>query len=268
MIEHTTQTGIETPQQEDPAYVAAMIAKAEGTTTEPQTTQETTNEKIYAGKYKSVEELEKGYAELQKAFSKRAEPSTQTTEETKGTPEESLKISEEAAEKTLEQRGLDIATFSKEFEETGVLSEDSYASLDKAGIPKDMVDAYIEGLQLKAQQMTLRVFDTAGGQEDYQKMVEWAKNGLSVEERKVYNDTFESGDINKMLMAVKGLKASYEESYGKQPNLLSGEASSSTVTQGFKSKAEMLAAMSDPRYAKDPAFRKEVETKLSRSNLF
>ena len=267
MIEHTTQTGPETPQQEDPAYVAAMIAKVEGTTTEPQTTQETTEEKLYAGKYKSVDELEKGYAELQKAFSKRAEPNPQTQEEAKNTPEESLKISEEAAEETLEQRGLDIATFSKEFEETGVLSEDSYASLDKAGIPKDMVDAYIEGLQLKAQQLTTRVFDTAGGEEDYRKMVEWAKAGLSKEEQKVYNDTFESGDINKMVMAVKGLKASYEAEYGKQPRLLSGEASNSSAV-GFSSKAEMIAAMSDQRYSKDPAYRKAVEAKISHSNLF
>ena len=35
----------------------------------------------------------------------------------------------------------------------------------------------------------------------------------------------------------------------------------------FESMAQVVAAMQDPLYASDPAFRKQVEEKLSRSNV-
>ena len=268
MEQFNLTTGPETPQQEDPQHVEAMLAAADkvagNTPEEPQIQSE---DKLYAGKYKSIEELEKGYAELQKAFSKRSEPTPQTTEETKDTPENPLKISEEGAEEALEQRGLDIDNFTQEFQEKGELSKESYEALAKAGITQEMVDTYIEGIQLKAQQMTTRVFDTAGGEENYQKMIEWAKQGMPISERKVYNETFETGDINKILLAVKGLKASYEDAFGKQPQLLNSDGASGGVS-GFNSKAEMKAAMSDPRYSKDPAYRKEVEQKVLHSTFF
>lgn len=269
MEQFNLTTGVETPQQEDPKHVEAMLAaadKAAGITpAEPQAPEQ--DNKVYAGKYKSVEELEKGYAELQKAFSKRSEPAQQDREETKAEADNPLKIDETEATEVLESKGLDLETFTQEFQEKGELSKESYETLAKAGIPQEMVDAYIEGIQLKAAQMTTRVFDTAGGEESYQKMIEWAKTGMPVSERKVYNETFETGDINKILLAVKGLKASYEDAFGKQPQLLNSEGSSSGVS-GFNSKAEMKAAMSDPRYSKDPAYRKEVETKVLHSTFF
>ena len=270
MEQFNLTTGVETPQQEDPKYVEAMLAaadKAAGTpTAEPQQpTQD--DSKLYAGKYKSIEELEKGYAELQKAFSKRNEPAQQDQKETKAEADNPLKIDETEASDVMESKGLNLETFTQEFQEKGELSKESYETLAKAGIPQEMVDAYIEGIQLKAAQMTTRVFDTAGGEESYQKMIEWAKTGMPVSERKVYNETFETGDINKILLAVKGLKASYEDAFGRQPQLLNSEGSSGGVS-GFNSKAEMKAAMSDPRYSKDPAYRKEVETKVLHSTFF
>jgi hypothetical protein len=36
----------------------------------------------------------------------------------------------------------------------------------------------------------------------------------------------------------------------------------------FESTAELTAAMSDPRYAKDPAYRQTVADKLAKSSLF
>ena len=38
-----------------------------------------------------------------------------------------------------------------------------------------------------------------------------------------------------------------------------------TASDIFESSAQVIEAMNDPRYAKDPAFRKQVEDKIARS---
>ena len=38
-----------------------------------------------------------------------------------------------------------------------------------------------------------------------------------------------------------------------------------TNSDVFESSAQVIDAMNDPRYSKDPAYRKEVEEKLARS---
>jgi len=260
-----TTTGPETPQQENPEYVAAMVAKADGLSGEPQVPQ--VEDKLLAGKYKSVEELEKGYAELQKAFSsKQQQPAAKEAE----TVENPLTIPEatEQASELLESKGLDITAFNQEWQETGTLSDSSYEQLAKAGIPPEMVNAYIEGQQLKAELLTTRVFDTAGGHEDYVKLVTWAKDNLPKSEVDAYNSVVSSEDINQIILAVKGLKATYEDKYGKNPQLITGDATSNSSGEAYTSKAQMRVDMSDPRYKKDPAFRAEVERKLARSTIF
>lgn len=266
-----TTTGPETPQQENPDYVASMVAKADGVTVEPQAPTVEDPPKLLAGKYKSIEELEKGYQELQKAFSSNKQQQQPTTPPTNEADANPLTIPEaEAAEAgdVLEAKGLDISTFNNEFQEKGELSEDSYEQLAKAGIPKEMVDAYIEGQQLKADLLTTRVFDNAGGKEDYIKMVTWAKDNLPKTEVDAYNNVINSEDVNQIILAVRGLKATYEDKYGKAPQLITGEATSSSSGEAYTSKAQMKADMSDPRYIKDSAFRAEVERKLLRSNIF
>ena len=39
------------------------------------------------------------------------------------------------------------------------------------------------------------------------------------------------------------------------------------TTEAFRSQAELVAAMSDPRYEKDPAYRQDLYDKLERSDV-
>jgi hypothetical protein len=48
--------------------------------------------------------------------------------------------------------------------------------------------------------------------------------------------------------------------------MLTGKAPTSQV-QGFRSQAELVRAMSDPRYDSDPAYRADVAAKLEISDL-
>lgn len=269
MIEIQGTTGAE-PTPEDPAYIQEMVNKADGVQTPSDNSP--LQDKLFADKYKSVEDLEKGYRELQKAFSSKATPPP-IADETP--PADPLKIQEptdedqKLAADTLADKGLDITGFNREWQETGELSAESYEKLQKSGIPKEMVDAYIEGQQVIAERLTTRVFDTAGGKDEYVALIEWAKTGLSSEERTTYNTITESGDINTILLAVKGLKATMEDARGKAPRLLSADGQgSSTNSDTYKSQKQLTTAMSDKRYSNDPAYRAEVIEKLSRSNLF
>ena len=45
-----------------------------------------------------------------------------------------------------------------------------------------------------------------------------------------------------------------------------GTKAAQTV-DGFRSQAEVVAAMSDPRYERDPAYRQDLYDKLERSNV-
>ncbi len=62
--------------------------------------------------------------------------------------------------------------------------------------------------------------------------------------------------------AVEHLKTAYtSEGRGPADMQLQGTPVTGAIT-GFRSQAEMLEAMSDPRFDKDPAYRQDVERRV------
>lgn len=211
-------------------------------------------------KFKSAEDMAKAYSELE---SKLGQPQQQQeTEEVAVTGEES---SSEVAE-LLDNKGLDFDVFQQEYNETGQLSPDAYQALEEAGFPESMVDSWIAGQNALASQMTTEMYDIAGGGEEYAQMVQWASDNLPENEVSAYNVTMESGDPNLIRLAVQGLNARYRSE--AEPTLLQGGTGAVSTGGRFDSTAELTAAMSDPRYAKDPAYRQAIADKLAKSSLF
>ena len=66
-------------------------------------------------------------------------------------------------------------------------------------------------------------------------------------------------------IAVAGLKAQYEAANGFEGKMYTGKPPKSSG-EVFRSQAELVRAMSDPRYDSDPAYRQDVIEKLDRSN--
>ena len=58
----------------------------------------------------------------------------------------------------------------------------------------------------------------------------------------------------------------YGDAVGKDGNLLTGRGASKESAT-FRSQAELVQAMSDPRYDNDPAYRQDVMRKLENSDL-
>lgn len=211
-------------------------------------------------KFQSPEELAKAYAELEKRLGKPADKTEQTQEGEQATPEQ--------ADEALKAKGLDMTEFTTEFAQTGELSDGSYEKLEQAGYPRDMVDAWIAGQQALAAQTRNEVLSTIGGEEQFNAMAQWAKANLPEADINAFNRMVDSNDLATQKMAVQALYGRYQQAAGSEPSLVSGETSGSPSGSAFTSSAQVVEAMSDPRYHTDPSYRQSVQDRLQRSNVF
>ena len=108
--------------------------------------------------------------------------------------------------------------------------------------------------------------DMVGGREAYGEMITWAADNLSEKERNAYDYVMDLNDPFAAFFAVKALNNTYTNAVGYEGQMLTGQAASNPV-DSFRSQAEVIEAMSDPRYESDPAYRNDVFEKLDRSNL-
>lgn len=215
-----------------------------------------------AGKFTSQEELERAYLELEKKLGQPRQ--AQQTPQKQKPQVDPTKVDDKQAADIAKNAGLDINQMQSYFEQNGELSADHYAALEKVGIPKPVVDQYIAGLQAQAEQYRTSLIAKVGGQERFEAMADWAKVNLSDAELAAYNRAVASNDLTVVENAVLGLAFRYQSEVGKDPKLLGGSNSGASV---FQSVAQLVEAMKDPRYEKDPAYRKEVRDKLARSNI-
>jgi hypothetical protein len=110
------------------------------------------------------------------------------------------------------------------------------------------------------------LFKMVGGEKAYQSMINWAGQNLSKQEVEMYDSVMGRGDPNAIFFAVQALNNKYVDAVGNDGNLLTGRGSAKE-SQGFRSQAELVQAMSDPRYDNDPAYRSDVIRKLENSDI-
>lgn len=111
------------------------------------------------------------------------------------------------------------------------------------------------------------LMQTAGGQEQYDQMIGWATDNFSQQEIDMYDHVMDSGDAAAAMFAVQALKNAYRSATGVDGELLTGSSAPPDPSNNFRSQAEVMAAMNDPRYDSDPAYRQDVFDKLDRSNI-
>lgn len=246
------------------------VNKEEETTSEKPVAEQSTQSKPEGlpEKFNSVEDLAKSYSELEKKLGeqtpKEVDPSSQATLKEDAPKEQKGEL--DIAEKAVESAGLNMENLSNEYAEKGELDAKSYEALEKAGIPKDYVDQFIEGQKAIGEKQTNTVKALVGGNDAYSEMANWAADNLTDAEKTAYNTAVNSKDLETAKLAVVGLKAKFEKANGSEPTLLEGQSAPSGEA-GYKSWAEVTRAMSDDRYQKDPAYQAAVKEKLSKSEL-
>jgi len=219
---------------------------------------------LLAGKYKNAEELESAYLELQKKLGSDDDDAEVDTESDE--PEEEVSA------------GVSLITdASKEyFENDGKLSPDTMSKFSEMSA-QDLVQAYMDvqknnPIEPGAQDTSdltdaeiNSIYNSAGGEAEYGRLTSWASQNLAEDKMNAFNSVVNNGEALAIQMAVAGLRSEYENQEGYEGRMLTGKAAK--TQDGFRSQAEVVQAMSDPRYDRDPAYRQDLYDKLERSNV-
>ncbi len=224
-------------------------------------------EQVYAGKYKSAQELEKAYMELQSKLGEQEEKGE--TEVAEKEPEDKPTLSEGA---TL------ITSATDEYYANGNQLTPETLQKFSSMSSQDLIKAYMEVQQLpeyqQAQQAPVEISESqvnqiknaAGGEAAYSNIINWAKSNLEAEQINAFDDVVNTGSVQAINLAVAGLKAQYDNANGVEGRMVTGKAPTNSGDV-FRSQQELVAAMNDVRYDRDPAYRQDVIEKLDRSNL-
>lgn len=167
----------------------------------------------------------------------------------------------------LQTRGVDFDALSDEFEKNGQLSQESLDKLSKAGYPKSVVDAYLNGMQATADRFAAQVKSFAGGDEAFAQMQKFIAT-QSTADINAFNSLIENGDLGQIKLAIQGIKAEMTQKYGTANPTVMGNGSDRGTPTGYTTTREMTKDMADPRYQVDPAFTREVLQKIKNSTIF
>ena len=219
-----------------------------------------------AGKYENAQELEKAYIELEKKIGEKnaTESSTNT---------------EEKAEETTEEKADDeeaVSVLDKLWDERDAgFSDETLTELAKTN-PGELAKLHLRyrAQQLQQEEAAKGLSDDdiselkglVGGEQDYQGLIAWAETSLTKDEQNMYDTVMDRGDKLACYFAVQALMARYKDAVGTDGKLIQGKPPSSGGNS-FRSQAELVKAMSDPRYERDPAYRADIQEKLQRSDV-
>ena len=217
---------------------------------------------LLAGKYKNAQELEQGYIELQKKL---------------GESEAEEPVAEAEEEEYEEYEGEEDGSILDELWEYEInneeFHEDAVAELQQMD-PVDLANLHIEyRKQVEGEGIGAKDFTEAemtelkgvvGGDENYQNMLQWAGANLNQQEIDMFDAVMQRGDALGAFFAIRSLAYRYNDAAGYEGKMLTGNAPKTSGSQ-YRSQQEVIQAMSDPRYDSDPAYRKDVMDKLTRS---
>ena len=216
-------------------------------------------EQLLAGKYKNAEELEKGYLELQQKLNAKDEPKAEQEEAEQEEPEQTTSILDTLWEE---------ATSGKEYTEETLKQLESMSATDLAQLyleerQKGNDAPSAEARDFSEEEVT-QLKGIVGGDANYTNMLNWAQKSLNEQEVKMFDAVMAKGDPLSAFFAVRSLAYAYNDAIGYDGNMVQGKAPKTSNDQ-FRSQAEVVKAMSDPRYEEDPAYRRDIMDKLERS---
>jgi hypothetical protein len=218
---------------------------------------------LLAGKYENAEQLEQAYLELQKKMGSDDDEVEDTTLD-----DDEVEYSEDvvAGIETIQEASEEY------YANEGAISEETLQKFDGMSA-RDLVEAY-RAIQentdpsdsypdLSDADMNT-VYNSVGGEAEYDKLTSWAADNMDDRALDAFNSIVDQGNPTAIQIAVAGMKAEYDNVEGYEGRMLQGKAAESS-RDVFRSQAEVVQAMKDPRYARDEAYQKDIYDKLERS---
>ena len=247
-----------TAEEQDSLQIGEKMAEEQG--------------ELLAGKYKNAEDLEKAYVELQKKLGDK-DGVSQEGQETQEVTDES-ESEEPKAEKSAAVSLLETAN-DEYFANGNTLSKETLDKFSELS-SQELVSAYMEfqknnpaSNQPEVDVTTAeinKIQNSVGGESQYNKLVTWAGENLSADKIKAFDDLVGTGNSAAIQLGVDALKSAYDAANGYEGRMLTGKAAE-TRGDVYRSQAQLVKAMSDPRYDNDPAYRQDVVAKLERSDI-
>jgi hypothetical protein len=206
-----------------------------------------TQPRMYAGKYKSIEDLERGYTELQKSQSSRPDFASMDVES------------------LLQHAGVTGGDLATNWQEHGTLTEDQYTALRKVGLGKEVVDTFLRGQQAMAknnhyqvQQAVEAAASLAGGRQQLENLFAWANNHYDESQLERFQTM--ADDPGQIGAAVKEMMFDWKNVSGQgfTSQLVNGQAMPNAAS-GFESVHEFIEAMGKARKnGFDAAFQRRL----------
>ena len=219
---------------------------------------------LLAGKYENAEQLEQAYLELQRKLGSDDDDEVEDTT----LDEDEVEYDENVV------AGIEtIQSASDEYyANEGQLSEETMEKFGEMS-SRDLVEAYMaiqentdpsDSYPDISDSDLSTVYNSVGGEKEYNNLTSWAAENMDDRALDAFNSVIDQGNPVAIQLAVAGMKAEYDNQEGYEGRMLTGKAAK--ASDGFRSQAELVQAMKDPRYATDPAYQQDVYDKLERSN--
>ena len=256
--DNTPETEVLTAEEQDSLQVGEKLVAEQ--------------EQLLAGKYSSAEELESAYLSLQKKLG-------QQEEETNYEESDEGYEAEEGSDEEVSENAPAVSLINEASEEyyanEGTLSEETIEKFSGMS-SQELVNAYLEiqANNPQAPQQSVEMSETqinsvqnaAGGEANYNTVIQWAASNLPDAQVDAFDSVVDSGNPAAIGIAFQGLQSAYNDANGYEGRMLQGKAPSSSG-EVFRSQAELVSAMGDPRYDTDEAYRDDVLRKLDQSDL-
>jgi len=256
-IDNTPESEVLSAEEQDSLQVGEkLVAEQEG---------------LLAGKYKNEKELESAYLELQKKLG----DNDGVQEDTEATKEE---VKEDEPEKAESTPAVALLTEASEeyYANDNKLSKETIDKFSEMS-SQDLVSAYLE-MQKNApkpseqterdvsESQINKIQNSVGGEAQYGKLMQWASDNLPKNQIDAFDSLVGTGNADSIQLGVMALKSEYDKANGFEGRMLSGKKAD-TKGDVFRSQAELVQAMNDPKYENDPAYRADIIAKLDRSDV-
>lgn len=223
--------------------------------------------------FESAEEFLKAYKSIQSGYTKSQQENARLKEEQEAREKVAVDEGEKPPVKDLAQEllqpanedvkgegGLDWDAINGELSTTGTLSEGTQKAMIEANIPQAMIDSHIEAHKAKVEAGAREAADLVGGQENLKDLLAWGRANLSEADQQVLAEQLRGPGWKLALMGLQTLRGGAKPNTNEPKTEIGGGPApvSNTKVEPFATRAEMGAAMNDPRYGRDKEYTEHV----------
>ena len=240
-------------------------------------------QRLLAGKFKNAEELEKAYLEAQKLISQRGQQ-PQPEQQAPLSRDEAIGYYGESIVTAAEEAGIDLGAWDQAVKRGDDTAELRQKLSAQTGIPAQLIEQYEQAFRPSkqaAESTNAGLTDSdvselkalVGGEQEFQRLSQWAVANMSADELADYNEAVDSGNKAAVRLALRAMQARSSTATPDpgEPELVGG--GKAARVEVFESQQQAIEAMRKTNskgqnlYRVDPKYRDWFDKTMARSNF-